>query len=158
MTWLRSMWMTLAGFLGFAIIMTVGALVAGFGDNDSTLGWIVLGVETVLFAGALAILEPRWFLKPPPHVATAVLTGMFLRLAIAEAVFVTGLVLLFLDWGDGPMLAASLAASIVLVWIFVAPTRRRMEILQDQVQRLGGLDDVAAELAAPRLAKEHPLH
>jgi hypothetical protein len=137
--------------------MTVGALVAGFGDNTGTLGWIVLGVETVLFAGALAILEPRWFWKPPPHVPTSVLTGMFLRLAIAEAVFVTGFVMLFLDWGGGPMLAAGLAASIILVWIFVAPTRRRIEILQDQVQRFGGLPDVAAELAAPRLVKERPL-
>lgn len=80
------MWIILVGFLLFGIAVTAGALVAGLGANDSMLGWVVLGIETVLLAGALAVLDSRWFWKPPSHIPTAVLTGMFLRLTIAESV------------------------------------------------------------------------
>jgi len=85
------------------------------------------------------------------------MTGVFLRLAIAELVFMTTFVLLYTDLGTtGPMLVVALLVSIVLVWVFAAPTRSRVESLQSQMERLGGLYDVAAELAAPRPARERP--
>ena len=51
------------------------------------------------------------------------MTGVFLRMAIAELVFVTTFVLLYTDLGTtGPMLVVALLVSIVLVWVFAAPT------------------------------------
>ncbi|MCP3975506.1 MAG: hypothetical protein GY720_13560 [bacterium] len=151
MTWHRSIWILLGAFLGFGATTALVAIVIGPGDDiDTTTGWIVLGLVGLAQVVTLTVLRPRWFTRPPSHIAGAVLTGVFLRIAIGELTFVAGFMLFFWDLANVAMLLAGLVVSIVLIWLFAAPSGPNILMLQDQLERIGGQGDVAAELAAAR--------
>lgn len=149
--------MLLAAFVGFAIAAALVTIFVGASDDvDTTVGWIFLGVLGLLQLVALVALRPLWFTKTTGNIVGTVMTGVFMRLAIGETLFLVALVLVFAGMATIAMLLVALIGSIVLVWLFAAPTGSNIALLQDQLERTGSFGDVATELAAPRSAMERP--
>lgn len=84
------------------------------------------------------------------------MAGTFIRLAVAELIFLIAFGLFFADMADSGILVAALAVSVILVWVFVAPNGRTVLMLQDQLERVGGQGDVATELAQNRPTARPP--
>jgi hypothetical protein len=138
-------WRVLAALLGFAVITTVIALLVRSDTGARpTLGWIVLGALTIVAAIVLAWLDSRWFQQPPEYLAIAWMTGVFRRIMIGEMAFLAGMVMFFTGLTSASALVAGLLASIALIWLFAAPTERKMLSIQEQLERAGGSGDLAA--------------
>lgn len=156
-TWHRFIWILLSAFLGFGATTTLIALLIGPGDDiDATTGWMILGVLTLAQLAVLTVLRARWITRPPSHIAGAVLTGVFIRIGIGELTFIVAFMLFFVNSASAAALLAGLIISIALIWLFAAPSGPNISMMQDQLERVGGEGDVAAELAAVRPPREHP--
>ncbi len=150
-TWHRSIWILLGAFLGFGASTALIAILIGPGDDiDNATGWAILGVTTVALLAVLVVLRSRWFTKPPSHLAGTILTGVLIRIAIGELAFIVTFMLFFTGSADTAMLLAGLVISIILIWLFAAPSAPNVLMLQDQLERVGGQGDIASELARER--------
>ena len=129
--------------------MAASLLVGSDSADQSTLGWVVLGGLTIAAAIVLAVLDSRWFPQPPEHLGGAWMTGVFMRIAICETVFLGGLVMFLMGLATVLTLVAGLVVSVGLVWLFAAPTERNVLSIRDQLERAGGTGDIAT-LLSPR--------
>lgn len=144
------MWMLMGGFLVTAIGATAIGLVI---DPEPAAGnlneWVILGAIVLVVAGALGGLRNRWFTQIPQDAATGVSTGVILRVAVAEMVWLLGFVFFILGLMSAVGLLVALLAAVVLALLFAAPTGRLIERLQEQLNGLGAAIDLESELRSP---------
>jgi len=94
---IQMMWILMVGFLVTALGATAVGLVISPDRTDSNLNeWVIIGVIVLVVAGALGALRGRWFTKVPQDAALGVSTGVILRIALAEVVWLLGFIFFML--------------------------------------------------------------
>lgn len=144
------MWLVLGSFLIAAVGASVVALLIDPDRRDSALNeWAILVIVLLAGAAALGILHGRWFTRIPQDAATGVTTGIFVRIAVVEAIWLITFVFFMLGIVGGTVLVASLVAAVGLAMLFAAPTSRLLGHVQDQLDALGAAIDLDTELRRP---------
>ena len=74
---------------------------------------------------------------------------MFVRVALAELVWILAFLFYMLGLVGGAVLIGSIAAAVALTLAFAAPTSRLVSHLQYQLDSLGAVVDIESELRKP---------